>query len=510
MKNLTFLLILAAGLYSAQQNLLLKPLNENKLSPTERLSAALSKSYHATFYYVETLENLEQNFYIKLPTGKNISAVFQKKFDYTNKSSSAIYQITGEPNSQLVFSVYNKVVTGMYASAEGEKIIFQQVAASVLAVSLVNEQMLIDQDDPNDTVIPTIENFSNQNSLAHPTVCSGSVCPNTTVDVMVLFTPDAKTAYGGTAQSNSFIATAITNFNNSLQSSGVTNVTINLVHSGEIAYTESGNINTDLARLRTSGDGFLDDAQSLRTLYGADLVALVTATPTNTCGLGYVNTNPTNYSSSAAYTVTLFSCVVSNYSLAHEMGHNMGLNHDWFVNTSENPCSHHHGYVNRTAITLGTTSPTTARWRTIMAYNNECSDLGINCTRRNLWSNPNINYNTEPTGIAIGSPNPSYEAYGFARFACVVAGFTPTSNLSAKEAIAEDFSIYPNPVKDILTINTPNKENYTFSIITATGRNIMKTQSKRISVKGFASGMYYLAIYDEENQLIGTKKFLVN
>ena len=143
-----------------------------------------------------------------------------------------------------------------------------------------------------------------------------------------------------------------------------------------------------------------------------------------------------------------------------------------------------------------------------MAYNDECSDNGFSCTRRNFWSNPSINYNSDPTGIAIGQLKPSHETYGFARFACVVSEFA-TVTLTTKEVFIEDFSIYPNPVKDILYIKVPKNTDYNSSILTATGRNIAKTKNKNISVKGYETGLYYLVIYDKENQLIGTKKFII-
>ncbi|MFC6266955.1 M12 family metallo-peptidase [Frigoriflavimonas asaccharolytica] len=510
MKNLTLFALMMAGFFSAQQNLLLNPINENSLSVTEKLSTTMAKSYHSTSYYSENIANINQDFNIKLPNGNTISAVFQKKYQYSNQSNSAVYKIVGDANAELVFSEYNKVITGMYSGSNGDKIIFMQTAPSILAVSLVNEQTLIDQDDPNDTVLAPENIIGNKNILANPDVCGLSpVCGNSTVDVMVLYTGNTKTIYGGVSQSNSFVATAITNFNNSLQNGGAGNVTINLVYTGEISYVESGSINTDLSRLATSGDGFLDDAQTLRATYGADLVSLITASPTNTCGLGYVNTNSSNYNSNSAYTVTISGCVVSNYSLAHEMGHNMGMNHDWYVSTSTNPCSHHKGYTNRTAITGGTSSATSTRWRTIMAYNNECSANGISCTRRNLWSNPGVNYNSEPTGIAIGQPQPSYEIYGFLRVACVVSQFATATVLATKENFVEDFNIYPNPVKDILFVNVPGNKEFNFTIISADGRTIAKTKSKSISVKGYATGVYYLVIYNKENQLIGTKKFVV-
>lgn len=510
MKNFILLFLFFCTLFSAQQVLLQNPINENTLAPTEKLSTTMAKGYHSTAYFAENIANLEQNFTIKLPGGKNISATFIKKYEYTNQSSSAVYKIVNDEDAELVFSEYNKVVTGMYLSGNGDKIIFYQTAPGILAVSMVNEQILINQDDKNDTVVDPADSIGGNNMLANPNVCNTTtLCGITRIDVMVLYTTDAKTAYGGASQTNSFIATAITNFNTSLVNGGVSGVTINLVHASEISYVESGDISVDLGRLKTPGDGFMDAAQSLRTLYGADLVSLITASPTNTCGLGNLNTNSTNYSSAQAYSVTLSNCVVSNYSLAHEMGHNMGLNHDWYVSTSTTPCSHQKGYVNRTAITGGTTSPSSARWRTIMAYNTECSDNGISCTRLNRWSNPAINHNSQPTGIAIGQPQPSHETYGFVRFACVVSQFTPTSTLSTKENFIEDFSIYPNPVKDILYIKVPKNADYNFSIITSTGRNVTKTKNTNISVAGYATGVYYLVIHDKENQLIGTKKFIV-
>ncbi|MFP3836198.1 hypothetical protein, partial [Chryseobacterium sp. SIMBA_028] len=79
-----------------------------------------------------------------------------------------------------------------------------------------------------------------------------------------------------------------------------------------IAYTESGNISTDLTRFRTNNDSYMDNIHTLRATYAADICSLITSTPTNTCGLGYVNTNPTNYTGTAGFSVSLYNCAVSN------------------------------------------------------------------------------------------------------------------------------------------------------------------------------------------------------
>lgn len=241
---------------------------------------------------------------------------------------------------------------------------------------------------------------------------------------MVVYTPAAATAYGGAANTVSSITTAVTNMNVANTNSGVnSNISFNLVHTEQVTYTESGTTSTDLSRLAATADGFMDNVHTLRTTHSADLVSLIVASPTTTCGVGYLNTNPVNYTSAAGFNVVVYNCVVGNYSMAHELGHNMGLQHDWYVSSSSLPCAYHHGYVNQAVIPSGT--PTGARWRTILAYNDQCAAQvpTFNCTRLNYWSNPTITNTGNPMGIAIGSANAAYEVYGINRFACVVSAF---------------------------------------------------------------------------------------
>lgn len=506
----TCLLILCISFLSAQSRIFEHAINENNLNINQKISTNLGSNYILTKYYSQTSFDLKSDLEILLPNNKEIKAKFSKSFSYTNETESSSYIIENEPKSELVFSKYDNVITGMYASGNGEKVIFHQTNNGIFAVSIVNEGKLVNQDSKNDFILN--ESAISQKVNANICLDNTPVCSATTIDVLVVYTNSARTAWGGIAQSNSFIATAITNFNNSLQNSGVSNVTINLVYAGEILYTETGNISTDLASFRNNNDGIMDDVHTLRSTYGADLCALVTSTPTNTCGLGYLNSNPSNYSANSAFTVSIYSCVVSNYTLAHEMGHNMGLNHDWFVSQSTSPCNHHHGYSNQTAITLGTSSTNSQRWRTIMAYNDACVAAGISCSRINRWANPNVNYNSEPTGIAIGSPNPSNEAFGFARFACVVSQFVPTALLNTTESFykeIKDFTIFPNPAKDEINIWIKNDEKYTFKVINTLGQIVLASDKKTINLHGLPSGDYFLNVYTDQNSFIGSKKFII-
>jgi hypothetical protein len=511
MKTLiTGLLIFCVTLFSAQNRIFQNQISENNLNIQQKISAGLASTYISTKYVQQSSFDMKSDIEVVLPTDKIIKAQFTRSFFYSNNTESSVYSVHNEPKSELVFSKSGNIITGMYSSESGEKVIFHQTAANVFAVSVVSDAKLISQDSKSDFILN--ESAINQKVNANVCLDTTPVCPATTIDVLVVYTSAARTAWGGVAQSNSFIATAITNFNTALINSGVSNVTINLVYAGEILYTETGNINTDLASFRNNGDGIMDDVHTLRSTYGADLCALLTSTPTNTCGLGYLNTNPSNYSANSAFTVSIYSCAVSNYTLAHEMGHNMGLNHDWFVSQTTTPCSNHHGYSNQTAVNLGTSSTSSQRWRTIMAYNDECVAAGISCSRINRWANPNVNYNSEPTGIAIGNPNPSNEAFGFSRFACVVSQFMPTSNLGTfeiKNNEVKDFTIYPNPAKDEINIWIKNDEKYIFKITNPLGQIVQTSDKKTINLRGLPSGEYFLSVYTEKNTLVGSKKFIV-
>ncbi|HRZ56252.1 MAG TPA: Calx-beta domain-containing protein [Candidatus Paceibacterota bacterium] len=110
--------------------------------------------------------------------------------------------------------------------------------------------------------------------------------PATVVDLLVVYTPQALNDAGGEARIHAEIDTVVAEANRCFSNSQV-NARFNLVHRSVVSYTESGDPDTDLTRLRNMGDGYLDDVHRLRNLYKADLVMLYTFGTDGSPGAGF-------------------------------------------------------------------------------------------------------------------------------------------------------------------------------------------------------------------------------
>ena len=212
------------------------------------------------------------------------------------------------------------------------------------------------------------------------------------IDVLVVYTASAKNAEGGVTNMNNLISLAVAETNTSYANSGIS-PRLNLVHAEEIAYTETGDWNQDLDRLRGTGDGYMDSVHPLRDAYRADVVVMV-INDNLYCGMAYLTANATT-----AFALVDNDCATGYYSFGHEIGHLQAARHDMYVDpTLGSPYDYNHGNVDLTN-----------RQRTVMAYNTKCSDTapGTYCTRLPYWSNPGVNYpsTSVPTGTATRENN---------------------------------------------------------------------------------------------------------
>lgn len=205
-----------------------------------------------------------------------------------------------------------------------------------------------------------------------------------TIRVLVAATNAAVSAYGGNMQS--LVQLAVAESNQGYINSNV-GITLQLANYQAVAYTESGNFNTDLARFRSTSDGYMDAIHTTRNSTAAD-VAVLLINNSSYCGLA----SGIGSSASTAFAAVYWDCATGYYSFAHEIGHLQSARHDIATDPSTSPYAYGHGYRYQPA--------SGSRWRTIMAY-----DCTSGCPRLNFWSNPNISYNGVPMGIASSADN---------------------------------------------------------------------------------------------------------
>lgn len=138
----------------------------------------------------------------------------------------------------------------------------------------------------------------------------------------------------------------------------------------------------------TLGRDGLDVVRTDRDTYHADLVAFFSQTGGG--GLGWIGSNSIA-SNNTGYTASIgIDSNVSNL-IAHEMGHNMGLGHEWYQSGNSGVFDYAHGYTDATH-----------HFNTIMSYGNEPGGNSFAGGIAN-FSNDTILYNGFPTGIAAGT-----------------------------------------------------------------------------------------------------------
>ena len=306
------------------------------------------------------------------------------KIERNDDSTSWIGTIKDKELSYFYLIVSEGTFTAHIASPDGVYEV-SLVSDSLYRVIQIDQSMLPDGNDSQE-----IANSSTTNESTPATPNTATIMDSgSQIDVMILYTPAARAAAGSVAAMNSKVDLAIIETNTSYANSGIL-PRLNLVFKGEINYTESGDLQTDLEWITNA-----EYVNTLRNVYNADLVQLVVKNGQvkgkSSCGNGwFMNSVSSSFESSAFSVVVGPGCMTGNYSSGHEFGHNQGADHDVPNQTMPGPYPYNHGYVN-----------TVDKWYTIMAYATGCT----NCTRLQYWSNPTATYKGTTMGIASVSEN---------------------------------------------------------------------------------------------------------
>jgi hypothetical protein len=212
------------------------------------------------------------------------------------------------------------------------------------------------------------------------------------MDVMVLYTAAARIAAGGTAVMRAQVALAVAAANTAYGNNDLVQ-RIRLVYTGEAPIVETADFNADLSTLQSHST-----VKWLRDVTRADLVSLLVdhGDSAAACGIGFVMRFLVATFAANAFNVVERNCASSNLSYPHELGHNMGAHHDAFVIGGDIGLAiYSKGWVDLTG-----------KFRTVMAYNDQCAVSGIpSCQRIPYFSSPNKTFNGRTVGNAATADN---------------------------------------------------------------------------------------------------------
>lgn len=385
MRHLALVLLAPGGLFAAEANPQDRDRSEAPLPPLallrpaqrvvrgERLASSSRGAVQSQMIDVEfaALDPQRDELRLDLFGGKSWIARRQSievrgAHDYSWRG-----RIEGEPGhfSDVILSVKQGALAAMIYTPDGE--VYEiRTAPGGSTLTLLNQDRFLGCGEP---LHPPA-----QDEIVTPRFAATATAEGDgTVDLLVVYTDDARAVHGQ-AGIESTIQSAVDLSNTAYQNSGI-NMRLRLVGTREVDYAEAGNASADL-------DWVTNDAAvaSVRDELGADVVSFM-VNQSDYCGLGWLMSNVGAGFAPYAFNVVLTDCAAGNITLAHEIGHNEGADHDPGNSGNSAPFSYAHGHF------------IDGKYRTVMSYSSLCTG---GCPKAPYFSNPAVSYMGHPTGVA--------------------------------------------------------------------------------------------------------------
>jgi hypothetical protein len=319
---------------------------------------------------------------IAVSPDRTVRAVLRERTATPDGSEAWSGQIADAPLSAATFVRRGEVLQGSIRTLDGA---YSIEPLGTTGLHVVREVDLTALGPELPSLVPPAAGMDRPSAVA-----SGD--DGTTFDVLVVYTPAARTAAGGTdAAIQSRINLGIIETNTAYANSGVV-PRLRLVGAEPVNYTEGADLEVDLYAITGTSDGRMDAVHARRDALGADLVKLVVGDPAGgACGIAWLMNALSTGFATHAFSVTASPCISPNYTFGHELGHNMGSNHAPDDTVNDTPLfPYSFGYKHPSNL-----------FRTVMAYN--CA--GSDCPRILYFSNPSVSYSGYPTGTAAQNNN---------------------------------------------------------------------------------------------------------
>ena len=238
-------------------------------------------------------------------------------------------------------------------------------------------------------------------------------------DILVAYTPAAETFMGGWDFIRAEAQLAVDAANLAYDNSNITSQ-LRLVHIMDTDYDEdtAWSYTDHVEYLWYPNDGYMDDVLSTREIVGADFVSVLidgrdslgnvpTCGAAPTMGPGMDNADFEDY----ALSIVSVQCATVQWSLAHEVGHNRGCAHNREDSGNDGAYTFSFGHRFWGADNAG--------YGTVMSYDNDAGEY----TRIPYFSNPDVDYEQVPTGVAPGLAGEAHNALTHENTAAVCAAF---------------------------------------------------------------------------------------
>lgn len=306
----------------------------------------------------------------QLPDGSRHSAVLDRIVTHRNGDRSWVGRLDGQSTAYRVMITQGAHgLSGRILTPQGEYLIEpspgNQFAADGASLIDVRSRGLVQQTGWDDGLQhPPVAGTSKPDTPA----ASGFAADQSQIDVLVLYPADLPARYGNADT----IINGLTLAANQAYIDSQVGINLRVVKTLQVSYTKQVPSSTILNDLTNASDPAFANIATLRQQYGADLVAYLQ--PFNrdamgNCGIAWVGGGggrPVADSRDYGYSVSGYgrdtggsNFFCSQYTFAHELGHNMGSTHDRANAGSQGayPYSYGHGVAGQFGTVMSYISP---------------------------------------------------------------------------------------------------------------------------------------------------------